>query len=85
MDAALKAIELTGTIDGDRKLHLDAELPVVGPHKVRVIVIFLPDDAPEEREWLSGISSSPAFANLNDQAEDIYSIQDGKPIRRAQK
>jgi len=84
MDLPLRAIEVTGTIDAERHLHLDAELPVAGPQKVRVIVLCAPDDNLSEAEWLAGISSSPAFASLNDPVEDIYTIQDGKPFHRAQ-
>lgn len=43
----------------------------------RALVTLL-DDEPDEAEWLAGASQSPAYAFLNDPAEDIYSPTDGK-------
>lgn len=42
------------------------------------------DDAPrsqEESEWLAMLDVNPAYALLNDPAEDIYTSEDGKPYR----
>ena len=41
MGATLKALEVRGTIDEQRRLHLDAPLPIVGPSRVRVIILIL--------------------------------------------
>ena len=38
-------------------------------------------DDPTELEWLKGLARNPAFDFLEDPAEDIYSLSDGKPFR----
>ncbi|MCX9011404.1 MAG: hypothetical protein OIN66_09815 [Candidatus Methanoperedens sp.] len=61
MDATVKAIETTGTIDAQHRLLLDEPLPVACPTKVRVIIL-LPEEADiNEKEWLYAAASNPAF------------------------
>ncbi len=79
MEVAMKAIATTGTVDDQRQLHLDEPLPIVGPSRVRVIILFSEDDI-DEREWLLAAVSNPAFDFLKDPAEDIYTLTDGKPF-----
>ena len=40
MDAPFTAIETTGIIDEHQQLRLDESLPVSGPKRVRVIVLY---------------------------------------------
>lgn len=80
MDAALTAIEMTGTIDEHQHLQLDATLPVQGPKRVRVIVLYPATDEWDEAEWLRAAAHNPAFRDLHDPAEDIYSLADGVPF-----
>lgn len=80
MDANLSAIELNGAVDEHGKLNLDQRLPIVGPRRVRVIVLYAADDELDENAWLQLASVNPAFKELKDSAEDIYSVDDGKPI-----
>ena len=80
MEVPLTAIELTGTIDEQHRLQLDGTLPVSGPVKVRVIVLYPPNCVSDETEWLRAAASNPAFADLADPAEDIYSLADGIPF-----
>jgi hypothetical protein len=80
MKATMTAIEMTGTIDEHRRLQLDGELPVSGPRRVRVIVLYPLGDEWDEAEWLQAAARNPAFAFLNDPQEDIYSLADGKPF-----
>jgi hypothetical protein len=47
MEATLTAIEVTGTIDADRHLHRDNALPVSGSRRVRVIVLYPPEELSE--------------------------------------
>lgn len=75
----LTAIETTGTVNAQHQLELDAELPENTPERVRVIVLFEDSDIPE-REWLNTVANNDAFEFLNDEAEDIYSLADGKPL-----
>ena len=83
MDAPLTAIELTGTIDERQQLQLDDILPISGPKRVRVIVLYPFDDTLDEAEWLRAGVSNPALADLADPGEDIYSLTDGKPFHDA--
>lgn len=78
----MKAIEVEGIIDDDRQLRVEKPLPVVGPGRVRVIVL-IPEEVDDisERDWLKAASSNPAFAFLREAAEDIYSPTDGRPFR----
>lgn len=80
MDIVEKAIEVTATIDANRQLVLNEPLPVVGPTKVRVIIL-LPEEADiDEKEWLRSASVNPAFDFLREKEEDIYTLADGKPF-----
>jgi hypothetical protein len=76
----MTAIETTGTIDENRQLRIDEPMPVSGPMRVRVLVLYpLSDDLAEE-EWLQAATRNPAFAYLHDPAEDVYSLSDGEPF-----
>lgn len=80
MEATLSAIETTGTVDEQRQLHLDGDLPVAGPRRVRVIVLYSPDEDPDELTWLGAAARSSVFSSLAEE-EDLYSLSDGKPFR----
>jgi hypothetical protein len=77
----MTAIELTGTVDERRQLQLDDLLPIPGPKRVRVIVLYSLVDEWSEMEWLQAAARNPAFDFLKDPEEDIYSLADGKPLR----
>ena len=80
MEVATRAIETTGTVDVQRRLALDEPLPVVGPTRVRVIIL-LPEEADiDEMEWLRAASANPAFDFLKAPGEDIYTLADGRPF-----
>ena len=76
----MNAIEVTGRIDEQRQLRLDEPLPVGRPSRVRVIILLPEADDLEERTWIKGAATSPAFDFLKDAAEDIYTAADGKPF-----
>jgi hypothetical protein len=80
MEATMTAIELTGTVNERRQLQLDDLLPIPGPKRVRVIVLYSPVDEWSEMEWLQAAARNPAFDFLKDPEEDIYSMADGKPL-----
>lgn len=81
MEAEMSAIETTGTVDEEHQLHLDKPLPIAGPTRVRVIVMYPtePGDI-EESEWLAAGSSNPAFDTLREPEEAVYTLADGKPF-----
>ena len=78
----MKAIEMTGRVDEQRRLRLDTPLPPIEPGRVRVIILF-PEESDaggNDKEWLLAATTNPAFDFLNDPAEDIYTMADGKPF-----
>ena len=80
MDTTLTAIETTATVDENHQIHLDSPLPITGPLRVKVIVLYPLAEDIDEATWLYAASRNPAFASLHDASEDIYTIQDGKPF-----
>ncbi|MGD2089541.1 MAG: hypothetical protein PVH61_25425 [Candidatus Aminicenantes bacterium] len=80
MEVSSRAIETTGTVDAHHHLLLDEALPISGPKKVRVIILFLEEDHIDESEWLQAASVNPSFDFLKNPEEDIYSMNDGKPF-----
>jgi len=82
MQTILNAIEVTGTISSSRNLQLDEDLPENVSSKVRIIVLYSTNDEDlSEREWQQAAYSNEAFDFLNDSAEDIYTLEDGKPLQ----
>jgi hypothetical protein len=71
-------------VDEEHRLHLDAPLPIAGPSRVRVIILF-PDQADmldvEEGEWLHALARNPAFDFLNALEEDLYTLADGESFQ----
>ena len=80
MELAMKAIEMTGTVDEQGHLHLDEPLTVPASSRVRIILLFPEEADIDEHEWLRGATSNSAFDFLKDPAEDIYTLADGKPF-----
>ena len=80
MEASMRAIETTGTVDQESRLVLDAPLPITGPSRVRVIILVVEETDIEEQEWLRAAASNSAFDFLKDPSEDIYTLSDGKPF-----
>jgi len=81
MGPSIRAIETTGVVDEEHRLHLDEPLSNVGPSRVRVIIL-VPDDAEMGMsEWLHAAASNPAFDFLKEPEEDLYSLSDGRPFR----
>jgi hypothetical protein len=80
MEAAMTAIETTGTVDEDHRLRLDEDLPVSGPMRVRVIVLYPVADGIDEDEWLRAAARNPVFRDLEAPEEDVYSLEDGDPF-----
>jgi hypothetical protein len=81
METTMTAIEMTGRIDEHHQLQLDDPLPVSGPMRVRVIVLYPIEDEEDEKAGLRAAACNPAFEFLKDPEEDIYSLSDGEPFR----
>ena len=80
MEATLTAVEMTGTIDENRRLQLDGRLPVSGPIRVKVIVLYPLHGEWDEIEWVLAAARNPAFVDLGAAEEDLYSTTDGVPF-----
>jgi hypothetical protein len=80
MESFFKAIEVFGRIDENSQLHLETPLAIPGPSRVRVLILVPEVEDLEEKDWLRAASQNPAFAFLNDPAEDVYTLADGKPF-----
>jgi hypothetical protein len=80
MEGTMTAIEMMGTIDEHRQLRLDGTLPVPGPMRVRVLVLYPLSEEWDEREWLQAAAHNPAFAFLSDAEEELYTLADGEPF-----
>ncbi len=76
----MKAIETSGMVDEQDRLHLDAPLSDLAAQRVRVIVLAPDADEPDKATWLTAASRSPAFDFLHDSAEDVYTANDGVPF-----
>ena len=76
----MKAIEVLGTVDEKRQLHVDAPLPVTGPRRVRVMVLIPEETEVSEEEWLRLAAANSAFDFLKEPGEDVYTLRDGKPF-----
>ena len=80
MGSTIRAIETTGIVDEQHRLHLDEPLSITGPSRVRVIILVPEEAKTEEGEWLRAAASSSVFDFLKDVEEDIYSPADGRPF-----
>ncbi len=74
----MKAIEINSKTDKFGYIKIDYKLDQFDKD-VRIL-IFIDDDEDEEKTWLKSISNNPEFDFLNDPEEDIYSLNDGKPL-----
>jgi hypothetical protein len=72
----MKAIELLGNVDEQRRLH--AQVPEGVPSGPVRLVIYLPEEDDAGAAWDRGIASEWAD-DLGDSRQDIYSLQDGLP------
>jgi hypothetical protein len=77
----MRAIEITGILTTQGQIQLDHPLPQDKPSRVRVILLMSEEDDLDETTWLSAVSSNPSFAFLNDPEEDIYTLEDGHPVK----
>lgn len=72
------SVETLAQIDHNGQIHLESPLHI-RDKRVKIVLYFLEDDDIGEEEWLH-TSRSPAFDYLYDPADDIYTLEDGKPL-----
>lgn len=80
METTLSAIELSGTINENHQIQLDEPLPIEASKRVRVIVLYSTDEDISVKEWVHAATRCSVFDFLDDPAEDIYTLEDGKPF-----
>jgi hypothetical protein len=79
----MRAIETTGRIEKSGHLKLNKPLEIVTKNKkVKVIILYDDSDDISDREWLTAIANNLAFDFLKDESENIYSLSDGKPLKK---
>ena len=71
------AIESTGTIDQQGQLTLNRPLNLRN-QKVKVLILI--PDVSDDEAWLTALNNNSSFDFLHDEAENIYTIADGKPM-----
>ncbi len=80
MNTQMTAIEMIGTVDDNRQIHLDQSLSIPPDTRVHLIIMYPVFDAIPETEWYRAAAQNPVFASLHDAAEDIYALTDGEPF-----
>ena len=73
----MKALELQGSIDDQHRLH--AEVPQSLPAGSVRVIVFIPEEDEVGHAWEAGVSSEWS-AELDDPAQDIYTLSDGQPV-----
>ncbi len=68
------AIESSGTINQEGQLILNHPLDL---RNQKVKVLILVPDVSDDEEWLTAIHTTPSFDFLQDEAENIYTLNDG--------
>ncbi len=75
----MKAIEITGSLNEQGEVELDQPLVATKVVRFRGILLF-PDGVDDAEEWSLPAIQTSAIDYLNDPEEDIYTLEDGKPI-----
>ena len=73
----MKAVEIQGEIDEQRQLR--AQVPQGLPTGSVRIIVLVADEDEAGSSWEAGISSEWS-SELNDSAQDIYTLNDGQPL-----
>jgi hypothetical protein len=76
----MNAIETTGFVDEQSQLRLDGPLPILGPSRVRVLILVPEAGEIDDEAWLRAATTNPAFDFLKEPAEDLYTPSDGQPF-----
>ena len=74
---AMKAIELIGDIDDQHRLH--AQVPKELPAGQVRLIVLLPGEDEAGSIWAQGVAAEWS-TELNDPREDIYTLNDGRPV-----
>ena len=75
----MKAIDVVGTIEEDRRVRLDEPLPPGVAGRARLIIL-VGEDETTDQEWLHAASRGGAFDFVNAPEEERYTLRDGRPF-----
>lgn len=76
----IQAVETSGHVDSNGFLQIETPVPLK-EGDVKVIIMYAENEELEEEQlWTRSVSNNPAFDFLKDPREDIYSVNDGKPL-----
>jgi hypothetical protein len=78
-ETQVKAIEVLGTIEENRRVRLDEPLPPGVAGRVRLIIL-LGEEEPSDQEWLHAAARGGAFDFMDAPEEDRYTLRDGRPF-----
>lgn len=89
---ALKTLHLETTVGKDGHIHLDVPCGFSEGEKVRLLLIVEPEDESagmkavagqdsDEETWMRWLARHSVSDLLADPAEDIYTLDDGRPFR----
>ncbi len=76
----MKAVEIIGSVEKDGTVSVSQKISSVPPGPVRILLLS-PDQEEQELDekiWIRGASTNPAFDFLKNLEEDIYSLSDGR-------
>jgi bifunctional DNA-binding transcriptional regulator/antitoxin component of YhaV-PrlF toxin-antitoxin module len=77
----VQALEMKAQIDGKGQLVIEKPILTALNRNVKIIVLFeKEEDEFDEATWLRSLSVNPVFDFLNNEAEDIYTLNDGEPF-----
>ena len=77
----VQALKMTAQVDGMGQLIIEKPLLSVLNKQVKIVVLVEEEgDEFDETTWLQSLSVNPAFDFLKDDAEDIYTLEDGQPF-----
>ncbi len=79
----------TAMIDENGELRGLERLESLRSRLVQVVIVSEQkaayDDEAASQSWQTALAHNPAFAFLSDEAEDIYSWGDGRPINKSER
>lgn len=75
----MHAVETIAHIDQFGNITLSKPLKVRNQN-VRIIILFPEGEEISDDAWLQAAANNPAFDFLQDEEEEIYSLEDGKPL-----
>jgi bifunctional DNA-binding transcriptional regulator/antitoxin component of YhaV-PrlF toxin-antitoxin module len=77
----VQALEMKAQIDGKGQLIIEKPILTALNKNVKIIVLFeQEEDEFDEATWLRSLSVNPAFDFLNNEVEDISTLNDGEPF-----